>query len=140
MLFALVLLDASTVSLRSLDLCRPGCSTPAQDFRGATAFVRTQARPGDEILFDPSYLGRGFAFYAERVGVPMGKDPRTQIVPIFRDQPSPATSRAWVLADEGDPNSRRYRGLPGPLDSGWRLVDRRRFEGRLTTALYVRRP
>jgi mannosyltransferase len=132
-LFALLVLIASAVSVRSLDLCRPGCSTTTQDFRGATAFIRSHAEPGDEILFDPSYVGRGFGYYAERGG-------RSGVVPDNRDQPSPSTLRAWILAHEGDPKSRRYRGLPGPLDAGWRLVSIRRFEGRLMTALYARRP
>jgi mannosyltransferase len=138
--FALLVLIASAASVRSLDLCRPGCSTPTQDFRGATAFVRSHAEPGDEILFDPSYLGRGFGYYAERVGVPMRDRAHRGIVPDFRDQPSTSARRAWVLADEGDRKSRSYRGLPGPLDRGWRLVSVRRFEGKLITALYARRP
>jgi mannosyltransferase len=137
-LFALLVLIASVVSVRSLDLCRPGCSTSTQDFRGATAFVRSRAEPGDEILFDPSYLGRGFDYYAERSGVP--PENGTGIVPESRDQPSPSTRRTWILADEGDPKSRRYRGLPDPLDRSWRLVSVRRFEGKLIIALYARRP
>jgi mannosyltransferase len=138
-LFVLFLVIASGVSLRSLDLCHPGCSTPTQDFRGATSFVRTHARPGDEILFDPSYLGRGFAYYAGR-GARNAKGGRTGFVPVFRDEPSRTARRAWVLADEGDPKSRRYRGMPGPLESGWRLVQSKQFEGRLFAALYMRRP
>jgi hypothetical protein len=122
------------ISMRSLDLCRPGCATPTQDFRGATAFVRAHARPGDEILFDPSYLGSAFSYYAEH-------GPRTDRASgRVRDSDGAGPvrfTRAWVLTDEGDANSRRYRRLP-VLGKRWRLVRVDRFAGRLVTELYVR--
>ena len=94
-LFLALALGASAVSARSLDLCRPGCATPTQDFRGSTAYLRSRAGPGDQIRFDPAYLAFAYAYYsrhlheaASRRGTARGSGG------------NPHPRRAWLLVDE----------------------------------------
>jgi uncharacterized membrane protein len=120
--FLVLAIGASVVSARSLDLCRPGCATTTQDFRSATAYIGSKKKAGDDVRFDPSYLGFAYAYYARfHAGTTRVENPR----------------RAWLLVDEGDSNSLRYQGARRSLGPGWRFVAAKRFD-LLVVDLYVR--
>jgi mannosyltransferase len=133
--FLVLAVGASAVSARSLDLCRPGCATPTQDFRSATAYIRSRAGAGDEIRFDPSYLAFAYEYYDRRIHETTTRQERVRSSPNGNRNPA----RAWLLVDEGDPKSLRYGGIDRPLGTQWRLVDVNRLN-RLVIELYVRRP
>jgi hypothetical protein len=133
-LFALALAVATAASYRSLSLCEPGCATPTQDFRGATAFIQARASPRDQILFDPPYLRTAFAYYARRPrGVRAGETPRDE-----GDHVAPAR-RVWLLTDAGDPNLHKHTSLTSTLLRRHQQVSTRDFPSRLRVSLYLRR-
>lgn len=120
--FLVLAIGASAVSARSLDLCRPGCATTTQDLRSATTYISSRTKSGDDVRFDPSYLGFAYGYYARRhAGTTRANRPQ----------------RAWLLVDEGDPNSLRYQGASRSLGPGWRFVAAKRFN-LLVVDLYVR--
>jgi mannosyltransferase len=136
-LFAVLTLAVLGASVRTLDLCQPGCSTPTQDFRGATHFIRLHAKPRDEIFFDPAYLSYAFAYYAPRTEISHWSA-HSGLPQVGRDRPSSAAQRVWVLADMGDPNSAAYRDSGLSFGKPWRLVDTHRFTSLIVSRLYVR--
>jgi uncharacterized membrane protein len=124
-------------SVRAIDSCQPGCSTPTQDFREATAFVWSRAKPRDEIFFDPPYLSYAFAYYAPRTEETR-RSARAGLPKPSGHGPSAAARRVWVMSDLGDPNSLAYRGQSLASLKRWRLAGTDRFESLLVTQLYVR--
>jgi len=133
--FVALAIGATAVSARSLDLCQPGCATPTQDFRAATTYIRSRIEAGDEIRFDPSYLGFAYAYYSRRVHEAT-RGPESPGGSVGRSR---SPRRAWLLVDEGDPESLRYQGRDKPLGAHWRLAKAKHFN-RLVADLYVRRP
>jgi hypothetical protein len=120
--FVVLAIGASAVSARSLDLCRPGCATTTQDFRSVATYISSRKKSGDDVRFDPSYLGFAYEYYARHhAGTTRAKN----------------LQRAWLLVDEGDPNSLRYHGASRLLGPGWRFVAAKRFN-LLVVDLYVR--
>jgi hypothetical protein len=133
-LFALVMAVATVASYRSLSLCEPGCATPTQDFRDATAFIQARASTRDEILFDPPYLRTAFAYYA--------KQPRRERVgetPLDESDHVGPARRVWLLSDVGDPNRHKYTSFTSRLMLSDRQVSTRDFPDRLRVSLYVPR-
>jgi mannosyltransferase len=66
-----------------------------EDYRGATRYILGHQRAGDQIIYDPSYIDQGFAYYQARAGrsgpsegVPGTRPPRMWLVERFGD-PSP---------------------------------------------------
>jgi hypothetical protein len=133
-LFALVMAVATAASYRSLSLCEPGCATPTQDFRSATAFILARASTRDQILFDPPYLRAAFAYYAKQP-----RNGRAGETPLDEgDHPGPA-GRVWLLSDIGDPNLHKYTSFTSTLLRRNQKVSTRDFPNLLRVSLYVRR-
>lgn len=133
-LFALVVAVATAASYRSLNLCEPGCATPTQDFRDATAFIRARASPRDQILFDPPYLRTAFAYYARHA-----RGGRAGDTPLDDGDHLAPARRVWLLSDAGDPNLHKYTSFTSTLLRRDKRVSTREFPNLLRVSLYVRR-
>lgn len=133
-LFALVMAVATAASYRSLSLCEPGCATPTQDFRSATAFILARASTRDQILFDPPYLRAAFAYYAKQP-----RNGRAGETPLEEGDHVAAARRVWLLSDAGDPNLHKYTSFTSTLLRRNQKVSTRNFPNRLRVSLYVPR-
>ena len=85
-------------------------------------YISSRKKSVDDVRFDPSYLAFAYGYYARlHAGTTRAKSPQ----------------RAWLLVDEGDPQSLRYQGARRSLGPGWRFVATKRFN-LLVVDLYVR--
>jgi hypothetical protein len=125
----------TTASVRSLRLCEPGCATPTQDFRGATAFVIAHASRGDQILFDPPYLRAAYDYYA----APERRHATRRAMPKDEGDSVGESARAWLLSDFGDLNRLQSRSHVRKLQGGYAPRTTRRFPSLLGVTLYARR-
>jgi mannosyltransferase len=65
-----VVLAAVALSTRTTAACTPGCVIGQDDWRSAAAYVDSELRPGDGVLFDPGQLRTPFAHYLPPARLP----------------------------------------------------------------------
>jgi mannosyltransferase len=64
-ILASVVLLFVALSTRTTAACTPGCVIGQDDWRAAAAYVASEMRPGDGLLFDPGELRTPFAHYLQ---------------------------------------------------------------------------
>jgi mannosyltransferase len=106
---------------------------PREDWRAATRYVLTSTRPGDAVLFYPTYAQEPFAYYERMDG---GARPRA----LDTAAPTPnGGPRVWLLIREEDA-ARAAAGLTAAaraLAPSYRRSSQRGFSN-VQVALYVR--
>jgi mannosyltransferase len=129
---AIGVLVALFVGLSAMQLADYYSQCDSEDWRDATRSVRGDTRPGDAIIFYPSYAREPFEYYqrqAEAVEPTLVSDSR----PI--DEP-----RIWLMIRESDVpgHSLAMRQLQSSLMEKYRSAVGRKFSG-VEVELYVRK-
>lgn len=128
---ATAVIAAALVGMSALQLVSYYGRAMGQDWRSASLHVLRSARPGDAIVFYPTYAEKPYDYYARRYAEAGKAQPRMQQVPT--------ANRTWLVIRESDAalNADDVRQLQSSLRRFAHLAERREFH-RVGVELYVR--
>jgi mannosyltransferase len=123
---------AAAVCASGFQLATWYSARPREDWRAATRYVLTSTRPGDAVLFYPSYSQEPFAYYERLDG-----GARARILDPLAPKPN-GGPRVWLVTREED-TARVGASLTTVKKAlaGYRRLSQRGFSG-VQVALYVR--